>query len=150
MLFDAQHGGRRHGAGGCGHKRHVVTLNTRAFLLPSIYLFLFWPFATQPAVHFNNAAGVVVQLQHTGVVDGRHLNSARGQHGLGFEALPFQRRHWGEEVVLVPAVLCVWEGGEGGREKWWLFKTTATVAERQMSLARSRSFYTADRFTFIM
>lgn len=48
MLFDAQHGGRRHGAGGCGHKRHVVTLNTKRFLL-SVYLFFssFLPFAKQ-------------------------------------------------------------------------------------------------------
>lgn len=49
--------------------------------------------------------GVCVRLQHTGLVDGRHLNSTGGQRGLGFEPVPFKRRHWGEEVVLVPAVL---------------------------------------------
>lgn len=46
-----------------------------------------------------------MQLQHTGVVDRRHLNSAGGQRGLGFKPVPFKRGHWGEEVVLVPAVL---------------------------------------------
>lgn len=39
MLFDAQHGGRGHGAGGCGHKRYVVTVDTRGFLLLLIYFF---------------------------------------------------------------------------------------------------------------
>lgn len=47
MLFDAQHGGRRHGASGCGHKRDVVTLNNRGFILPR---------TTQLAVRYNSAA----------------------------------------------------------------------------------------------
>lgn len=130
MLFDAQHGGRRHGAGGCGQKKRVVTLNSRAF-----HLFLFFSpflsFATQPVVYFNNRTGVCVQLRHTRVVDRRHLNSARGQRGLGLEPVPFKRRHRGEEVVLVPAVLL-------GRRKAAMVQNGWNGSECRSISARSR------------
>lgn len=72
----------------------------------------------QPAVHFHDAAWVCVRLQRTGLVDRRHLNSTGGQRGLGFKALPFKRRHWGEEVVLVPAVLLGRRKGELVENDW--------------------------------
>lgn len=44
MLFDAQHGRRRHGAGSCEEKRHILTLNSRGFPVsqPLVYFCLAW------------------------------------------------------------------------------------------------------------
>lgn len=39
------------------------------------------------------------------MVDRGHLDSTGGQRGLGLEAIPFERRHRCEEMVLVPSVL---------------------------------------------
>lgn len=39
------------------------------------------------------------------MVDRGHLDRAGGQRGLGLEAIPFERRHRCEEMVLVPSVL---------------------------------------------